>query len=71
MDINFPSTEKPELITIQTFLGDSPLPLVMNPGRWTVSIQTDQNLYLVCNFITWIAILNLSNGSLINIPGTD
>lgn len=44
--VYFHPTSAPELMTVSTVNGFA-LPFVMNPGTWTVSIQNNQNLYLV------------------------
>lgn len=39
--ILFKNNSEPSLVTV------SGIPLVMNPGRWTVHIKIDSNLFLV------------------------
>ncbi|XP_047502805.1 laminin subunit alpha-like isoform X1 [Penaeus chinensis] len=44
--VYFLPTSGPELMTVVRVPGDFPVHLVMNPGRWTVSIVNSQNLFL-------------------------
>lgn len=39
--VQFKNSSEPAFVTV------SGLPLVMNPGRWTVKIKVDSNLFLV------------------------
>ncbi|XP_064094479.1 laminin subunit alpha-like isoform X2 [Macrobrachium nipponense] len=46
VDVHFRSTSEPKLMTVVTVPGDFPVPLVMNPGRWSIAIVNDKNLFL-------------------------
>lgn len=56
-----PSDNEQELPSVQFKNGSEPafvtvsgIPLVMNPGRWTVRIKVDGNLFLVSLFIFYL-----------------
>lgn len=43
----FKPTTSPEFVTVAGITGSIPSPLVMNQGRWTISIKNDKSLFLV------------------------
>ncbi|XP_069164876.1 laminin subunit alpha isoform X2 [Procambarus clarkii] len=45
-DVHFIPTNGPQLLTVKAVPGDFPLPLVMNPGQWSIAIKNNQNLFL-------------------------
>ncbi|KAK7086937.1 Receptor binding, partial [Halocaridina rubra] len=47
VDVHFRPTSGPKLMTVVIVPGDFPVPLVMNPGRWSISIMNNQNLFLI------------------------
>lgn len=54
--VQFKPTSVPTFVTVAGPHGNIPSPLVMNPGRWSVSIQSKKTLYLVshCNHNSYI-----------------
>ncbi|XP_042212496.1 laminin subunit alpha-like isoform X1 [Homarus americanus] len=46
IDVHFAPTNGPQLMTVKSVLGDFPVPLVMNPGQWSVAIKNKKNLFL-------------------------
>lgn len=47
VEVYFVPTTQPTLMTVKVVPGNFPVPLVMNPGVWSISIQNTQNLFLV------------------------
>lgn len=43
LEVIFKNSSTPTYVTVSRVK-----PLVMNPGKWTVSIQIDKNMFLVC-----------------------
>ncbi|XP_071537849.1 laminin subunit alpha isoform X2 [Panulirus ornatus] len=46
VDVHFPPTSGPQLMTLMDVSRDFPVPLVMNPGQWSIAIENNQNLFL-------------------------
>ncbi|CAL4059747.1 unnamed protein product, partial [Meganyctiphanes norvegica] len=46
VDVHLPPTDGPEMMTVTTVPGGFNLPLVLNPGRWILSFENNQNLFL-------------------------
>ncbi|XP_076046327.1 laminin subunit alpha isoform X4 [Oratosquilla oratoria] len=46
VEIHFPPTSGPKLMTVVTVPDNFPAHFVMNPGRWTVSFKNEKNLFL-------------------------
>ncbi|CAK9798131.1 Laminin subunit alpha [Anthophora quadrimaculata] len=44
--VNFKPTVKPSFVTVAGPQGNLPSPMVMNPGRWYISIATKKSLFL-------------------------
>lgn len=45
--VQFRNTSEPAFVTVSGETGDTPQPFVMNPGRWHVSINVNQTVFLV------------------------
>ncbi|XP_069958976.1 laminin subunit alpha isoform X2 [Cherax quadricarinatus] len=46
VDVHFAPTSRPQLMTVNAVPGDFPETLVMNPGRWSIAIKNNQNLFV-------------------------
>lgn len=46
-DVQFKPAKRPTFVTVAGPHGTIPSPLVMNPGRWAVSIKSNKKLFLV------------------------
>lgn len=55
VEVYFVPTTQPTLMTVKVVPGNFPIPLVMNPGVWSISIKNTQYLFLV----SLVALLNL------------
>lgn len=44
--ILFKPTQEPQFVTVSGAKGDIPSPIVLDPGRYTISVQTDKYLFL-------------------------
>lgn len=42
----FKSTREPQFVTVSGAFGEIPSPIVLDPGRYTISVKTDKFLYL-------------------------
>uniref|UniRef100_A0A0P4VVW3 Laminin subunit alpha n=1 Tax=Scylla olivacea TaxID=85551 RepID=A0A0P4VVW3_SCYOL len=45
-EVYFVPTSQPTLMTVKVVPGNFPVPLVMNPGTWSITIENNQNLFL-------------------------
>lgn len=45
--VQFKHSVTPAFVTVSGATGNTPSPFVMNPGRWQVEIEVNENLYLV------------------------
>jgi laminin, alpha 3/5 len=43
----FKPTEGPQFVTVSGAKGEIPSPVVLDPGRYTISVMTDKSLFLV------------------------
>lgn len=48
VEVHLTPTTAPRLMTVEAVPGNFPQPLVMDPGRWSVSFENNQNFFLVC-----------------------
>lgn len=44
----FVPTSSPQFVTVSGAKGDIPSPIVLDPGRYSISVKTDKFLFLVC-----------------------
>lgn len=60
VEVHFEPTTEPTLLTVKVVPGNFPIPLVMNPGVWSISIKNTQNLFLVSLMALYMVfVLNL------------
>ncbi|KAK4325718.1 hypothetical protein Pmani_003661 [Petrolisthes manimaculis] len=45
-EVHLTPTTSPRLMTVEAVLGNFPQPLVLDPGRWPVSFEKNQNFFL-------------------------
>ena len=48
VQVRFKNSTVPTSVIVSGATGNDPKPLVMNPGRWTLSIKVEKNLLVVC-----------------------
>lgn len=59
-EVMFKPTDSPMFVTVAGAQGLTPSPLVMNPGRWAVSITIKKNMYLVRTYAVYNIIMILA-----------
>lgn len=47
IQVQFRNTSEPGFVTVSGETGNVPKPFVLNPGRWSVSINVNQSVLLV------------------------
>lgn len=53
LKVQFKNTSEPAFTTVSGESGNVPLPLVLNPGRWSISINVNDSLYIVIRILSF------------------